>query len=201
MNKNKVAKILLAGFMLSLLAFYGCSGSKESKSKQATEKVESLYEKQKPQAANLLEQIKAPDIELPSLSGKRVRLSDHRGKVIILDFWATWCAPCRYEIPGFVRLMKKYKGKPFIVIGVNLDSRVPKETVKKISKKLGINYPVLLGMANPEMVRRFGNISSIPTTFIIDKNGNIRHKVIGYRPESFFDQWVRKLIEEPVTKK
>ncbi|MCP2519925.1 TlpA family protein disulfide reductase [Candidatus Aminicenantes bacterium AC-335-A11] len=128
----------------------------------------------------------APDFTLQDINGNLVRLSDFRGKIIILNFWATWCPPCRKEIPIFIKLYKKYKDEGLVIIGISLD-RGGKEVVIPFVKKYGINYPVLIGTS--EVEEAYGGIRGIPTTFIIDKEGKIRKKHIGLpmNPEEFFE--------------
>ncbi len=133
----------------------------------------------------------APDFKLPGVNGDTVHLYAYKGKVIILDFWATWCAPCRAEIPGFVKMMEEFKDKPFTVIGVALDD--PKR-VDKFYKKYKMNYPVAYGTR--EVARLYGGINGIPTTFIIDKNMKIVRKFVGYQSKVVFTQIVKKLLND-----
>ncbi|MFQ6083532.1 MAG: peroxiredoxin family protein [Candidatus Aminicenantia bacterium] len=121
----------------------------------------------------------APDFTLPDITGKKISLSDYQGKIIILDFWATWCPPCRIEIPAFIELYNKYKQQGLVIIGISLDREGTKVLIPFI-KKYGINYPILLG--NKEVVKAYGGIRGIPTTFIIDQRGKIRNKHIGVPP-------------------
>jgi len=144
---------------------------------------------------------KAPDFSLPSIDGKIVRLSDYEGKVVILDFWATWCRPCVMEMPSFVQLMKKYSGQPFAVIGVDLDRRVSKEGIKSFLKSHNINYTIVMGMSERSVLERFGGIPAIPTAFIIDKNGYIRQKLVGYHQLDVFDSIVKTLLEEELAER
>ena len=132
---------------------------------------------------------KAPDFALPSVSGDTVRLSDFSGKVVILDFWATWCNPCRQEIPGFIRIYNDYKDKGVVIIGIALDEP---EKVRKFTEDYRVNYPVLLGTR--EVAQKYGGIMGIPTTFILDREHRIRKKVVGWRSESFFRQELDKLL-------
>ena len=125
----------------------------------------------------------APDFTLTDLNGDEFSLSDHKGKVIILDFWATWCGPCRMEIPGFVELQDKY-GDDVVVVGVSLDKGGPKAVVP-FAKEYEINYPVVYG--DGTVVQAYGGIRGIPTTFIIDRNFNIQRKYVGYKPHSVFE--------------
>ena len=136
----------------------------------------------------------APDFTLPDLEGNSLTLSDFKGRVIILNFWATWCPPCRREIPDFVELYEKYKDENLLIIGVNLD-RGDSRAVKQFSKNYKINYPVVLGNVN--VTQDYGEIRAIPTTFIIDRKGNIKEKYVGYQPRATFEKAVKRLLEIP----
>ena len=132
---------------------------------------------------------KAPDFSLISLNKNEIKLSNYRGKVIILDFWATWCPPCRVEIPFFIELYKQYKEQGLAIIGVATSDE--KNKVEAFAKNYKINYPVVMG--NEKIVEDYGGIRGLPTTFIIDKEGNIREKFIGYRPKEVFEEVFLKL--------
>lgn len=136
---------------------------------------------------------KAPDFTLETLQGEKFHLYDYLGNVIIIDFWDTWCPPCRAEIPHFIELYSKYQNKGFLMIGIAF-ARQGKETVKSFAENQGINYPLLL--ATREVVRAYGGISVIPTTFIINKRGEIVEKVIGYRDKEFFEEKITQLLAE-----
>ncbi len=133
----------------------------------------------------------AANFALKDLQGKTVKLSDFQGKVIILDFWATWCPPCRKEIPHFVALQKEYGEKGLQVIGISLD-RGGVRVLKPFARKYKINYPILLG--NSEVGKKYGGIVGIPTTFIINQKGEIVKKFIGYREKAIFESEVKKLL-------
>lgn len=135
----------------------------------------------------------APEFTLGSTDGKTIRLSDYRGKVVILDFWATWCPPCRAEIPEFVSLYSKYKDLGFQMLGISLDEGGLKDVVP-FMKDHGMNYPVVLG--SEEVVSAYGGIRGIPTTFVIDKSGHVRGSFVGYRPASIFENLLKQLIAE-----
>ena len=113
---------------------------------------------------------KAADFTLTNLDEKTVKLSDFKDKIIILDFWATHCPPCRQEIPDFVKLYNKYKNKGLVIIGVSLD-RGGVKGVQKFCQSKGVNYPIVIG--NYEVTKNYGGIRYIPTTFIINKDGNM----------------------------
>ena len=130
------------------------------------------------------------DFELKDSKGKTVKLSDFKGKVVVLDFWATWCPPCRKEIPGFVTLHNTYQEKGVEVVGVSLDrSWAP---VEPFMREYRISYTILLG--DQKLTEMYGGFTGIPTTFIIDRNGIIRDVHTGYMPESTFVEAVKLLL-------
>jgi cytochrome c biogenesis protein CcmG/thiol:disulfide interchange protein DsbE len=133
---------------------------------------------------------KAEDFSLADLEGKAVKLSDFKGKVVILDFFASWCPPCRQEVPDFIALEKEYGPKGFAMVGVAL---VSLEEAKEFAGKEGINYPVLIDDGKVSGV--YGPIRSIPTTFIIDKDMKIVKMYIGFRPKEAFEKDIKELLK------
>ncbi|HPO56692.1 MAG: TlpA disulfide reductase family protein [Ignavibacteriaceae bacterium] len=132
---------------------------------------------------------KAPDFALKSVDGKTVKLSDFKGKIVIVDFWATWCPPCRKGIPDLIQIQKEYP-KDVVVIGISLD-RDTKSEVPAFVKNYGINYPVVYG--DGKVDKNFGGIEAIPTAFVIDRNGNIVDKHVGLVPKSTYVNLIKKL--------
>ena len=118
----------------------------------------------------------APDFKLKDLKGKEVSLSDYEGKVLFLNFWATWCPPCRVEIPDFIEAYDEYKDKGLEILGVSVDTISP-DKVLQFVRKYEMNYPVV--MATRDLFRDYPQPRAIPTTLIIDGKGKIRHKQIG----------------------
>jgi peroxiredoxin len=118
----------------------------------------------------------APDFTLTSVDGKTITLSQLRGKVVLLDFWATWCAPCRLAIPHLNDLYKAYRKRGLEIIGLSLD-KASAERVRKFALNMGIEYIII--MANDELVKKYG-ISPIPTTYLIDREGYIANKWVGF---------------------
>ncbi len=131
----------------------------------------------------------APSFTLSAIDGKTVSLADFRGKVVILDFWATWCPPCRREIPDFVSLQKQYAGQGLQIVGIALDEP---DKVQMFAQANQMNYTVLLG--DDEVSARYGGISGIPTTFIIDRTGKIVERFEGFRPRETFEETIKKLL-------
>ena len=134
----------------------------------------------------------APDFALSDLSGKTVRLSDFKGKVVLPDFWATWCGPCREEIPEFVQLQKQYAGKGFTMMGIALDDEGA-SVVKPFAQKLGMNYPVVIG--NIQVASAYGGIQAIPLTFLIGRDGKILKTYLGARDKSEFQQDIQSALQ------
>ncbi len=135
----------------------------------------------------------APSFTLQDLNGKTVSLSDFKGKVVILDFWATWCPPCVKEIPHFVEIYEQYSDREFAIVGISVD-REGIGVVKSFAQKYKVNYPILMTDGKVEKV--YGNIMSIPTTFVIDSEGKIRRKYIGYRDKAVFEMDIKTFLAE-----
>ena len=119
-----------------------------------------------------------PDIDLPTLQGKSISLKSLRGKVVFLNFWATWCLPCRHEMPAMERLYGRLKEKGFEILAVSIDAR-GEEVVAPFVKKLGLTYPILMDR-DMDALRAFG-VRGMPTTFLIDREGRIAHLAVGAR--------------------
>ncbi|MBC8470491.1 MAG: TlpA family protein disulfide reductase [Planctomycetes bacterium] len=135
----------------------------------------------------------APAFALQDLNGKNVSLADLRGKVVVLDFWATWCPPCVKEIPHFVELHEQYKDKGVEIVGISLD-QAGVSVVKAFVQKYQIKYPIM--MTDGKIDKAFGGILSIPTTFLIDSAGNITKKYVGYNDKAVFEADIKKLLPE-----
>jgi peroxiredoxin len=134
----------------------------------------------------------APDFTLRDADGKVVRLSDYRGKVVLLNFWATWCGPCKIEIPWFMEFERSRKDRGFSVIGVSMDDdgwRV----VRPFVNRLGVNYRIVLG--DEEVSGAYGGVEALPTTFLIDREGNIAAVHVGLRSRSDFEDGIDQLLE------
>ena len=121
----------------------------------------------------------APEFELQALDGKTIKLSDLRGKAVVVNFWATWCQPCRVEMPWFVDLQKQYGPDGLQILGINADEDASKEELEKFAKNMGVNYPVLLG--KEEVEQAYGGIQFLPVTVYVDRDGNVVDKVFGLK--------------------
>jgi len=133
----------------------------------------------------------APAWTLKDVDGTTVKSSDFAGKVVILDFWATWCPPCKAEIPGFIELQKKYGNKGLVIVGVSLDEG-GSAAVKPFMQQLGMNYTVLMG--DEKIVQDFGGFEGIPTTFVIDRKGDIVGGHTGYGSKEDFEKEITALF-------
>lgn len=136
--------------------------------------------------------VKAPDFALTSTEGKTVKLSDYKGKIVIVDFWATWCPPCRKGVPDLIDLQSKYKEK-LLIIGISLDYGKTKDDVKPFIKNYGINYPVVY--YDEKVLNDYGGIESIPTSFIIDSEGNVVNKHVGLYPKYIYEEEIKELLK------
>lgn len=134
---------------------------------------------------------KAPEFTLLDLDGKPFHSSNLKGKVVILDFWATWCPSCRAEIPHFKSLYQQYHGQGLEIVGIALD-RGGAKVVKPFVEDNGIDYPILIG--NQKVTEDYGGIRGIPTTFVIDRQGRIIEKFVGYRDKETFESAIQKLL-------
>jgi peroxiredoxin len=133
----------------------------------------------------------APDFTLKDSEGKSVRLSDYRGKVVLLDFWATWCGPCEMEIPWFVDLQRKDKDRGFAVLGVSMDDD-GWTSVKPFVSRLGVNYRIVMG--NDETSQLYGGVDALPTTFLIDREGRIAAVHVGLADRRDIEDGVEELL-------
>ncbi len=136
----------------------------------------------------------APGWELKDLEGKTVKLADLKGKVVLLNFWATWCPPCRQEILDLVALQNQYRDKGLVVIGVSLDEKGP-APVKAFVNRMKINYPVVMG--DEKTVAAYGGIEAIPTTFYIDRAGNVVGVHQSGADRATFETALKPLFEKP----
>ena len=132
----------------------------------------------------------APAFSLTDITGKPLNLSDYKGNVVLLDFWATWCGPCRIEIPGFIELQKRYGAQGFTMIGISMDDSP--EPVVDFYKELQMNYPVAVG--NDRLGELYGGMPGLPTTFLIGRDGRIYAKHMGATDPTVFETEIKELL-------
>ncbi|HEY0995055.1 MAG TPA: TlpA disulfide reductase family protein [Gemmatimonadaceae bacterium] len=135
----------------------------------------------------------APDFHARTLAGDSVSLDSLRGKVVLLNFWATWCPPCRVEMPGFQSAWESRRDKGFVVLGVSTDLR-GEQFVRDFLAERGYTYPVVLG--TQELVRSYGGARVLPTSFLIDRQGRIRHEIKGIYARPLLEAAVDRLLAE-----
>jgi len=131
------------------------------------------------------------DFKLKDLEGKEVELASYKGKVVLLNFWATWCGPCKAEIPGFVELQEKYKDQ-LTIIGYSVDDTA--ELAKKYAAEYKMNYPILLGEGREDVQDAYGPIWGIPASFLISKDGRVCRKLMGIAPKTVFEKEIVALL-------
>jgi thiol-disulfide isomerase/thioredoxin len=132
----------------------------------------------------------APEWTLEDLTGKKINTVDFKGKIQIIDLWATWCPPCRKGIPELIELQEQYKQNGLEIIGIALDNTI--DPVKQYATTTKFNYTIVFG--NRQTANLYGRIEAIPTTFIVDKTGKVVKKLVGYQPKSVFEEALKPLF-------
>jgi len=133
----------------------------------------------------------APDFTLESLDGRSMRLSDLRGKAVLLNFWATWCGPCKIEMPWFVDFQKQYGSQGLQIVGVAMDD-ASKADIAKFAKDMGVNYPILIGKES--VGDQYGGVPALPESFVISRDGKIMDKIIGLRGKAEIEDSIKKAL-------
>src|SRR6476659_3656642 len=133
-----------------------------------------------------------PGFSVRDLRGRRISSADFRGKVVLIDFWATWCQPCKKEMPGYQKLADRYGSRGFAVMGFKLDIMADTEEPRAFARRLGIHYP--LAVANDEIKNKFGGIEGLPTTLIYDRQGILRQKIIGFEYTGVIEKDLKPLL-------
>ena len=178
MKRDPVVLIVLA-IVVSLMLVFGIQQTRHSS--------------QAPGAGKLQGQ-PAPDFELASLDGKNLKLSDFHGKAVLLNFWATWCEPCKVEMPWFVDLQKKYGPQGLQVLGVAMDDSSPKD-IADFAQKMGVNYPIVIG--KEAVGNEYGGVPYLPSTFYINREGKVIDRVFGLVSRSEIETDIRKALASP----
>jgi peroxiredoxin len=143
-------------------------------------------------ATRARQQVLAPDFTLPQLDGNSLQLSSLRGKVVLLDFWATWCDPCREEIPHFVELQNKYADRGLQIVGVSMDDTI--DPVRPFAEQFHMNYLIVMG--NAKTGELYGGVLGLPITFVIGRDGRIFRKHIGATNVTVFEKEITSLLRE-----
>ena len=133
----------------------------------------------------------APSFTLPDLDGRSVSLSDFSGKVVVVNFWATWCPPCRAEVPDFVRFQSKYRDRGLAFVGLSLDAGGARD-VRPFVEDNNVNYTMLLG--NDDIARAYGGVEGIPTSFLIDRKGRIVQRFQGYTDPRIWEHTLQEVL-------
>jgi peroxiredoxin len=201
--------ILIVALSITLLITAGVMNSRNRKLKQMeqAQHVELIPDKQaapgsaqaggsqqEEDAATALKGKMAPGLELKDLDGKTVNLKDYRGKAVLVNFWATWCAPCKIELPWIVKLREQYAPQGFEVLGVAADD-APKAEIAKAAKQYGLPYPVLVD--GNSVADQWGGLDSLPTSFFIGRDGKIEDVTIGLYSRDELEANIKKLVGTP----
>ncbi len=136
-----------------------------------------------------------PEVSLRTLDGSPVTRESLEGKVVLVNFWATWCPPCRFEMPGFQRVYEEKKDRGFVILGISTDN-AGERTVREFLRERGITYPVAL--ATSRVVSDFGGVQALPTSFLVGRDGRVRQQVRGMFAEPTLRMAVNRLLDEPV---
>ena len=138
---------------------------------------------------------KAPEFELKDLNGRIVRLSDYKGKVVLINFWATWCPPCRAEMPDLVRLQREHRKRGLQIIGITYEPE-SKTRVSRFARSLKVNYPIILG--SPQIKARFSSEETLPLTVVINRDGKVSDIIVGILLHEEFDEKIKPLLMKNV---
>jgi thiol-disulfide isomerase/thioredoxin len=173
LKRNPLALVIVA-FVAALMLYIGYHGARRNGP-----------------SSHLTQSSLAPDFSLESLDGKTLRLSDLRGKAVLLNFWATWCGPCKIEMPWFVELQNQYASQGLQIVGVAMDD-ASKEDIGKFAKDLGVNYPILIGKES--VGDQYGGVPALPESFLIGRDGKIVDKIIGLRGKAEIEDSIKKAL-------
>ena len=133
-----------------------------------------------------------PEFTVKDLRGHEISSADLHGKVVLIDFWATWCQPCKKEMPGYQKLLDRYGPRGFVVIGFKFDTMADSENPISFAKKIAVHYPLVV--ASEDLKQRFGGIEGLPTTMLYDREGKLRKKVIGFEYTDAFESAINSIL-------
>jgi thiol-disulfide isomerase/thioredoxin len=182
--KRDTTFLVFVAIVVALLLFIGFRAARHPGGwRAANETAGSLDPKGQP----------APDFTLDSLDGKAVTLSSLHGQAVLLNFWATWCGPCKVEMPWFVELQKEYGPQGLQIVGVAMDD-ASKEEIGKFVKEMGVNYPILIGQES--VGQQYGGVNVLPTTFFLDRDGKIVAREFGLQSRSVFVDHIKQALSQ-----
>ena len=185
-----MTKLALPALVLASLAL-GLAACSDAPANDAATAGNTLAGQNTPASTSLGE---APDFTLPTLAGDSLRLADLRGQIVVLNFWATWCAPCVEEIPELIDLHDELNPHGLTVLGVSLDEEGP-DLIKPFTDRFGITYPILLD--DGAVAEAYGGVWALPTTYVIDPEGQIMQRVIGLFPVEEMRPKFREMLDVP----
>jgi thiol-disulfide isomerase/thioredoxin len=133
-----------------------------------------------------------PVFTLSDLQGHVISSADLKGKVVLIDFWATWCQPCKKEMPGYQKLLDRYASRGFVVIGFKFDTMADTEDPLKFARRIGVHYP--LAVAPDELKEKFGGVEGLPTTMLYDRQGILRKKIIGFEYTEVLESTLKQFL-------
>ncbi len=174
MKRSPLALVVVA-FVVALMLYFGYHQARRSASA----------------GPRITQSTIAPDFSLQSLDGKTMRLSDLRGKAVLLNFWATWCGPCKIEMPWFIDLQKEYGSQGLQIVGVAMDDG-SREDIAKFAEDMGVNYPILIGKES--VADQYGGVDALPQSFFIARDGKISDKIIGLKGKSEIEDAIKKAL-------
>jgi peroxiredoxin len=176
--KHRKALAIAVSFGIALLVFIGFRGLQIPLNRVAN-------------SARAEQTTMSPDFLLQSLDGRSVKLSDFRGKTVLLNFWATWCAPCRVEMPALIDLYEKYRARGVEIIGISMDDGA-QERVASFVKEMKVNYPILLG--NQSVANLYGGLRLLPQTVFVTRDGQVRQTIIGIGERKNLEASIEQLL-------
>jgi thiol-disulfide isomerase/thioredoxin len=133
-----------------------------------------------------------PEFSVRDLHGHPISSADLRGKVVLIDIWATWCGPCKKEMPGYQKLLDRYGPKGFAVVGLKANMMRDTEDPLRFARRIGVHYPLVV--ATDDLLKKFGGLEGLPTTLLYDRQGVLRKKVIGFEYTQAFESELKRLL-------
>jgi peroxiredoxin len=151
-----------------------------------------LLTESRPSATDPNAEVARLDFTLKDMNGRDVRLSDFKGRPLVINFWATWCAPCKHEIPSFVELVEKYKDQNLTILGISTDDSA--EDLRKFAAEFKMNYPVLVGLGHDELIEAYEAELMIPVTWFVKRDGTVALKHAGTQTKDWFERQMLALF-------